>query len=171
MATSVVFIVGLSPTEKDYASLIAYIEKFYKARLPVGTPLHVTRWDKDVVGEINEKFPNENLVIVGFSFGGQKAVEVCSALAKPIKKLILIDPVDYHNGGKPNTVGFTVPDNVASAACFYREAKKIPWSSYITKGGTEWFNKKYVPVSKNEAEGHGEYVWKPETMTLIKSAL
>lgn len=168
MSASVVFIIGLSANEKQYADLIAYIQKFYAARLPPQTPLHVTRWDKNVAGEITKKFPKGDLVIVGFSFGGQKAVEICETLKRPIKQLVLLDPVDYHNGNKPNLAGFVLPGNVAKAHCFFRGATAVPWSGYIARGLTTWTNVRYVA---NTADPHGEYVWKSDTMNIIKGAL
>jgi pimeloyl-ACP methyl ester carboxylesterase len=171
MSASVVFIQGLCPTELDYKPLMDYEFNFYKNKLPAGTPLHVDRWDHDVAANVLAKFPTGDLVIVGFSFGGQKAVEICTTLNRPIKKLILLDPVDYHNGNKPNTVGFVLPDTVKSAHCFYRGATQIPWSGSISKATCEFINKKYNPTKKSVDEAHGEMVWHADTISLIKASL
>lgn len=197
MKANVIFVVGRCESEKEYCGLMDYLTKFYRPRLP-GIPFDVTRWDKDVLGFINQKAPAPTpLVLVGFSFGGGKAVEVCSQLQRPIKKLVLIDPVNpvwwgpdarpKGADGKPlplpwsgawtgNTWDFVIPANVQSVHCFYREAKQMPWSAPIRSarigpnGRCEITNIKYTPTKANPIEAHGEYVWRSETIEVIKAA-
>jgi hypothetical protein len=186
MSASVVFITGWCPNETEYKNLMAYEEKFYKGKLPANMPLYVDRWDKNPAAAIKSKFPTGDLVIVGFSFGGQKSIEVCAELARPIKKLILLDPVDYHNPNVPNTAGFTLPDNVLAANCYYRLPRDMPWSGHVVKAKCEFYNKKYTPkpvtppagmtdtkaiASYIETVQHGEYVWSEETINAVRSAL
>jgi hypothetical protein len=121
------------------------------------------------------------LVIVGFSFGGQKSIEVCATLGRQVKKLILIDPVNYHKGDIPNVYGFEIPYNILEAECMYRQAKAMPWSSYISgvqvppnsQLTTKVKNTLYIPKSngKDPYADHGEKVWSLDLLNSIRSAL
>lgn len=166
--TQWVFIVGWNKDEPGYQSLQAYVQKFYTDRLPKGTPFFTSRWDHDVVAEITTRFPTGDLGLLCHSFGGQKGVEVCEALApRPIKKLILIDPVDYHNPNNPNTRGFAIPRNVLAARCFYRQKPTAqPWSGSISS--PQIVNTLYVPTT---TDPHGEYVWNASTLNEVKASI
>jgi hypothetical protein len=192
MAKSVIFIVGRCNNEAEYKGLMGYIDGFYRKHIPAGNSFAVTRWDADVLSYVNKSVPVDNdLIIIGFSFGGCKAVEVCAGLKRPVQQLILLDPVSYVWWGpeatpkvngqflpKPwtgpwvgNTWDFVLPDNVMNATCFYRQAKEMPWSACIRAAKCKFTNKLYVPKSKNVNEGHGEYVWSSETINLMKTAI
>jgi hypothetical protein len=191
--TNVVFIFGLCSTEADYKGNLEYVQKVWGERLPKGTPLHVTRWDRDVFAEIQAKFPTGDLAIVAFSFGFKRALVTCQQLAavgRDVKRLINIDGVDYEwKANAPYIKGHALPDNVLSAWSICREAKRTPWSAFITSGKCEFINRKYnpkpVPANKIpawaktaqqkadyvEAVQHGEYVWEWETVNQLKPFL
>lgn len=165
--TQWVFIVGWNKDEAGYKGLQEYVQTFYTGRLPKGTPFFASRWDHDVTAEINAKYPTGDIGIIAHSFGGQKAIEVCNELARPVKKLILLDPVDYHNAATPNSVGFAVPRNVLAARCFYRQKPSAaPWSGNISS--PQIVNTMYVPTT---SDPHGEYVWNSSTMNEVKASL
>lgn len=179
--TQWVFVVGLcedvidpktksvvKTAEQNYQGLQDYIQTYYTARIAKGTPFFTSRWNRDVVSEIAAKYPDGDLGILGHSFGGQAAVEVCRSLmgSRLIKKLVLIDPVDYHNPKTPNTVGFAVPPNVLNARCFYRQKPtSSPWSGSISSPVI--INTMYVPTT---SDPHGEYVWNASTLSEVKAA-
>lgn len=154
--------------DKNYQGLQDYIQKYYTSRLPTGTPFFTSRWNRDVAAEIMAKYPTGDLGIIGHSFGGQAAVETCRAFLcnRTIKKLILIDPVDYHHPDTLNTIGFAIPSNVLNARCFYRQKPTTqPWSGSISSPVI--INTMYVPTT---SDPHGEYVWNASTINEVKMA-
>lgn len=157
--------------EQSYQGLQDAIQKFYTDRLPKGAPFFTSRWNQDVLSEILTRYPTGDLGIIGFSFGGQKAVEVCQALAllptyRAVKKLVLIEPVDFNNPKKPNTSGFAIPRNVVNARCFHRKnPTAIPWSGGITSPVI--IDTTYISTT---SDPHGEYVWKADTINEVKAA-
>lgn len=169
--TQVLFVTGWCESEQAYQGLIDYIQMFYTSRLPKGTPFYTTRWDKDVADTIHYKYPVGDLCLIGFSFGGQAVLDAIAKIApRPVKKLILIDPVDCHNPNFPNTKGFAIPPNVQSAICYYRTATQMPWSGHITS--PDITNQRYNPdPSKPIGDQHGQMVWSGDVMNMVKSCL
>lgn len=114
--------------------------------------------------------PGDKLVLVGFSFGGQKTVEI-AAQAPVSPCVVLIDPVDYNKPTTPNTNGFYLPPSVKRAWCFHRGAKQSPWSGALRGGPIEFSVKQYTPKPGTIDAQHGQYVWEAETINAIKTAL
>lgn len=175
MGTSVVFTLGLSSSEADYAKLATDVAAWWQPRLPAGTKLYMNRWDKDVLTDLIKQVPpTDKLVLMGFSFGGGKTVEVATSLnaaGRVVAGIVLIDPVDYKNPNTPNTHGFPLPPNVKKAWSFYRGATASPWSSFIATAACEFYNKRYVPSSNDVQAAHGQYVWSGETVNAVKAAM
>lgn len=183
--SAVIFIVGWCPNEAAYQDFMFTnpkgwsIKSKFMDQLPKETPKLITRWDHNVAKEIQDSFPNQDLIICGFSFGGSKAVEVCKTLGRPVKKLILIDPVNHLNGNVKNTTGFSISSNIVEAECYYRIATSMPWSSYISNvlvppnsfSTTKIQNFIYTPKSKDPWAAHGEYVWSGVALNSIKKSL
>lgn len=183
--TQWVFIVGFCPdvldakgkivqtSEQNYQGLQDYIQTYYSARLPKGTPFFTSRWNRDVAAEIAAKYPTGDVGIFAHSFGGQKAIEVATALApRRVKKGVFFDPVDIHHADVPNTVGFTPPPTMDSITCYYCATPAAGrWSGHFnaiastpcpTCGLThplvsDLVQTKYTPVT---SDPHGEWVWK-----------
>lgn len=158
----------VTTAEQNYQGLQNYIQTYYTSRLPKGTPFTTARWCEDVAAKLTATYPTGDIGLICHSFGGQKGVEVCAALnPRVVKKLILIDPVDYNNPMTPNTVGFAIPRNVINARCFYRQKPTAtPWSGSISSPVI--VNTMYVPTT---SDPHGEYVWNANTINEVKAAL
>jgi pimeloyl-ACP methyl ester carboxylesterase len=190
--SAVVFVVGLCGTEDSYNDLMFGTTQIAKGskdpwsiknkvigRLPAGTPNLITRWDHDVAAEINKNFPDGDVVLIGHSYGGCKAAQISLSLNRPIKKLILIDPVEINKGNVINTTGFTIGPNVIEAECYYRIAKSTPYSAGIsrvavTQNGqlqTKITNVIYPCDGKDPWADHGKYVWDGKLVATIKAAL
>lgn len=157
----------IKTAEENYQGLQDYIKTYYTSRLPKGTPFVTARWNEDVFAKIMGTYATGDIGIIAHSFGGQKAVEVCAALnPRVVKKLILIDPVDYNHPAIPNTTGFAIPRNVLNARCFYRQKPSaMPWSGSISSPVI--VNTMYVPTT---SDPHGEYVWNASTINEVKAS-
>lgn len=174
-----IFITGLSPSEADYKSLSDAIARKWKSPCEkAGYALTMGQWDKTwELVQILRTLVVTKRRIVGFSFGGSAAVDLCFIRDLPtIEKLILLSPVQHppdgvRDGNDPKFPGFTLPDNVLSALCYHRgrEDCKGIHERPIIAGKCPWVNVKYNPKpNPDEKARHGERVWDND---VIKRAL
>jgi carboxypeptidase C (cathepsin A) len=150
-------------------------------KLPANTKNLITRWDHDVAKEINDNFRDDDICLVGHSYGGCKSARVSFELNRPIRKLILLDPVEIDAGNKVNKVGFPISPNVQTAECYYRLCTATPWSGWINGVrvpdnckvvlNTNVMNSVYKPKSSDPWQAHGEAVWSSYLLNSIKQAL
>lgn len=140
----VIFFSGLNGSDKGG---LLDIQRDVEKHLPDDT---VTRmyWD-DGYADPDSKLgkmilaENKELVFVGHSFGGCKAVDLAAAYekrGKKIKKVILLDPVPITHIGLLNFIDFTLPNNVQKATCFKRNAIIPPYSCAILNKGPQYEN-------------------------------
>lgn len=167
--------------EQNYAGLQAFIQTYYTARLPKGTPFITARWYEDVAEKVKATFPTGDLGFFGHSFGGQKTIEVINTLApRRVKKAVFFDPVDIHHADVPNKVGFTPPPTADSITCYYCATPAVNrWSGCFNMPASpvcptcgfahpvvaDITNIKYTPVT---TDPHGEWVWKFPFSSLAK---
>ena len=154
------FITGWYENRKSLEELGMAIMDFYHRQLGSEYQILVSSYDRPIETDLrNAGVTNSVLHVVGFSFGGQRAIELCENIGRTVQTLVLIDPVNYHRPNEPNQTGFTVPPNVVKAICHYRNAKAMPWSGKIANESPQYKNHNYWAVSSNPWQAHGEYVW------------
>lgn len=173
----VVIILGYGTTD----GLIRYVDNFWRPKIAPAR-LMVTTWDHDVASEIAATYPTGDVIIVGFSHGGWKAIEVAKGWASPtrgpprnVKRMVLVDPVPYPNP-KPLYAGFDLSENIGYAVCFWRgyNNQHELFSGPIRSAKCDFVNWKFNPKPLPPTQGgeggeHGEFMWRAETISAVKA--
>jgi hypothetical protein len=145
--------------EKYYEGNRQAILRVIPGLLPKGTIFICTDYrPKNNVGQMIADASDDGrnqLILCGFSFGGQRAVEVAGEFPS-VRGLFLFDPVNYHNN-VPNTT-FRVPPSVHISKCWRRASvTAIPYSGVIVASSNCGHENIIRPPTSNNP--HGEMVW------------
>lgn len=182
--TTIIFTLGLNDSEANYVKLANDVQAWWTTQLNnrklTGYRLVMMRFYDDIQGYIAKNVPvTDKLVLVGFSYGGGKTIDVANALniaKRAINGIVLIDPVvctpctaKGPNNDKPNITGFAIPGNVKQAWAFFRGATQSPWSSSIASASGPYVNTRYIN-SGSVAAAHGMYVWQGATVDAVVKA-
>jgi hypothetical protein len=171
--TVVVFITGGGDVT-NLAALQNLITATYKAKLPAGTPWLIMGYDQDVTAAISQKYPNRQVILLGHSFGGEKAIHVAQELDQPIELLMTFDAVHSgkYGGAYNQAENFTIPNNVKKAVAYRRyNYSSVPASGWIANPRSQDTNISYGANNAIPAEDlHGWAVWNLD-FSYIKNAL
>lgn len=172
MPHSLLFVTGYYKTVSDANLLQGYIRASWAKR---GMAIdRFYRWDEDAnIGIWLAAVPAGNkLGVIGFSFGAGAIIAALANLKRPVDQLIILDGV-HPPSPTPTDPGWTLPACVKNATAWTRaaESRKAYWSVGIAHGACEWVNIKYNPTSATEEAQHGDEVWRPEPVNLMKSAI
>lgn len=172
MPHSLLFVTGYYKTVTDANTLQGYIRASWAKRGLVIDQFY--RWDEDAkIAAWLAAVPLTNkLGTVGFSFGAGGLIAALANLKRPVDQLIILDGV-HPPTPTPTDLGWTLPACVKAATAWTRqpETRKAYWSVGIGKGACEYVNIKYNPTSATEEAQHGDEVWRPEPVNLMKSTI
>lgn len=170
MQQKIHFILG-GMDEATFLKVSAQVRDWYNSRIPKADTLTYRHTD-DVLAAIKFIQPTGPLVIIGHSFGGDKAVEVAAGFMldsdRKVDSLVLYDPVNRHEAGIPNTKGYTIPNNVNSAVCYFRDpCNEAPFSGKITSWTTPTTTAQNSPYEGD----HSFAVWNGNSIAFVKETV
>ena len=124
MRVSLTMIYGLTMDADDPSGLLRIPER----AKPFDFSSHSWDEEPDAIADRVTRYAESDVVpvVLGYSFGGSKAIDTCQKLNEsrvPVTCLFLLDPVPTRGWGVLNFTDFRVPDNVRQSYCWWR----APW--------------------------------------------